>query len=253
MKKLLILFLVLAMVIPIHAETDSGNIIILMYHDFREGSLSETDDSAYVTTDIKFREDVNKLFFMGYESLNLEMLHNGDYDPKQNYFIITVDDGYLSNYEILFPILLEMDIYADIFMCTEETVRKNHFQYSEGKKMESSGLVKIYSHLTTHIDALSISLETFNRLTEKSYNYLNKKLSDDRLPIFAYPHGSYSRETVELLYNKGTVFQMVQTAIDVCDDDWNPADYGILYRVNVEYEVDMMELTEYYISQYCDR
>ena len=244
---------------PVYAVEDDelpekkGKIIILMYHDFRKGELLETDDQAYVTTDVKFREDVQKLFFMGYESLSLEKLHEGDYDKSKNYFIITVDDGYISNYTVLFPLVEELEIYADIFMCTEDAVRKNHFQYSEAKKMEKSGFIKIYSHFTEHIDALSIEIEEFVRLSERAYRYLENKISKDRLRIFAYPHGSYSRETVEVMYKKGTIFQMVQEKIKTDDPNWNPADYGILYRVNVEYEVDMMELAEYYIRQYCDR
>jgi Predicted xylanase/chitin deacetylase len=231
----------------------TGKIIILMYHDFREGKLDEDDDQAYVTTDVKFREDIAKLHFMGFESLSLEMLHNGEYEPDEDYYIITVDDGYLSNYTVLFPILEELEIYADIFMCTEDAVRKNHFQYSEAKKMENSGFVKVYSHFTEHIDALSLETEEFVYLAEKAFRYLRNKISKDRLQIFAYPHGSYSRTTVEVMFKKGTVYQMVQDKIEVSDPNWNPADYGILYRVNVEYEVDMMELAEYYIRQYCDR
>ena len=233
--------------------TETGNIIILMYHDFREGYLSETDNPAYVTTDNKFRDDIETLFYMGYESLSLERLYNGDYDASENYFIITVDDGYISNYEILFPIAAELEIYADIFMCTQDAVRKNHFQYSEAKKMEGSGYIKVYSHCTEHIDALSLEIDDFNRLAEKAYRQLENKISGDRLRIFAYPHGSYSRKTVESLYRNGTVFQMVQDVIDVADENWNPADYGILYRVNVEYDADMTELVEYYITQYCER
>ena len=255
-----ILAVILTLSVSVFAEeengmntAENGNIIILMYHDFRVENLSETDNPAYVTTDIKFREDIEKLFNMGYESLSLERLYNGDYDASQDYFIITVDDGYISNYEVLFPIVTELEIYADIFMCTEDAVRKNHFQYSEAKKMENSGYIKVYSHCTAHIDALSLEIDDFNRLAEKAFRHLEKKISEDRLRIFAYPHGSYSRRTVESLYKNGTVFQMVQDVIKVDDENWNPADYGVLYRVNVEYEVDMTELVEYYITQYCAR
>lgn len=253
MKKFLLVLIAIILMIPSYAaNTESGNIIIFMYHDFREGSLNKTDDSAYVTTDIKFREDIEKLLSKGFESLNLEMLYNGDYNTSKDYFIITVDDGYISNYEVLFPILEELEIYADVFICTENAVRTNHFQYSEGKKMEDSGLVKIYSHFTKHIDVLSIDIGDFNRLAEKSLRNIEKKISEDRLRIFAYPHGSYSRETVENLYEMGVVFQMVQDVIET-DNDWNPADYGVLYRVNVEYDSDIIELTEYYITQFCER
>lgn len=255
MKKILFVLLAVILMIPSYAADNNknGNIIILMYHDFREGYITDKDDQAYVTTDKKFREDIGKLHSLGYESMNLEMLHAGNYDPKKDYYIITVDDGYISNYEILFPILVELEIYADIFMCTEDTVRKNHFQFNDAKKMENSGFVKIYSHYTSHVDITKMNIEEFTRIAEKAYRNIEKKVSEDRLRIFAYPHGAYSQETAESLYNMDTVFQMVQEAVEMSDPNWNPEKYGILYRVNVEYDVDMIDLVEYYITQFCSR
>lgn len=248
MRRILIGLIVLAMMIPINA-VDSGKIIVLMYHDFRNDILRENDNLAYVTTDVKFRNDINTLLMMGYQSMNLEMLFNGEYDARQNYFIITVDDGYISNYEILYPILRDINVYADIFICTD-IIDENHFTFNQAEEMKSSGLVNIYSHFTEHIDVLSIGINEFANLAEQSYSA--DELSGNDLRIFSYPYGSYSRDTAEVLFDKGTALQLVQNRINT-DGKWNPADYGILYRVNVEYGADVKALTDYYITQYCDR
>ena len=238
-----------------------GKVIILMYHDFRVDRLDDDDDDLYVTTDVKFLQDMRALSDLGYSSLNLEKYYEGGYKKNKNYFILTVDDGYISNYTVLFPILAENKIYADIFMCTEDDVRPNHFKYADAKKMEESGYVKIYSHLTKHMDATELELDEFLSVAEKSYDYLNTRISGGRLKMTAYPHGLYNRETVEALYERGTVFQLVQNKIDANaadgaadgggDTEWNASDFGVLYRVNVEHRADMPRLIEYYISQYC--
>jgi len=250
LKKFLIIFIVILLAFPIHAEENSGNIVILMYHDFRKGEIEEGADLLYVTTGEKFKSDMQTLLDIGYNSLSLEDYHNGNYDTKADYFIVTVDDGYISNYTIMFPILKELKIHADIFICTENTLLSNHFKYNDAKKMEESGFVKIYSHLTKHQNALKLKLDDFMRIAFKSYKYLSDRLSGERLMMTAYPYGSYSRETVESLYATGTVFQLVQGRINVGDDDWNPTDYGVLYRVNVAHESDIVEVVEGYIREY---
>ncbi|MCL2517484.1 MAG: polysaccharide deacetylase family protein [Oscillospiraceae bacterium] len=250
MKKFLIIFIVILFALPIYAVEPDGNIVILMYHDFRESELDPDDDPLYVTTGEKFKSDMETLLELGYNSLNLEDYYYGNYDAKADYFIVTVDDGYISNYTVMFPILLELEIYADIFICTENTLLSNHFKYGDAKKMEESGFVKIYSHLTKHQNVLKLKLDDFMRIAFKSYKYLSDRLSGERLMMTAYPYGSYSRETVESLYATGTVFQLVQGKINVGDDDWNAADYGVLYRVNVEHDSDIVKVVEEYIMEY---
>jgi peptidoglycan/xylan/chitin deacetylase (PgdA/CDA1 family) len=235
------------------AKIEKGDLIILMYHEFRKDNLEEDDDPAYVTTDVKFKRDIEKFQELGYKSLSLEKLYREDYDPLENYFIITFDDGYLGNYTVAFPVLKEKKVYADIFMCTESTALANHFKYAQAREMEESGYVKIYSHLTTHVSALSYTLQKFNTIAARSYNYLYNRLSEDRLQIMAYPYGLYSRETVESLHKSGTVYQLVESKLKVAqgENPWNPAGYGILYRVNVEYEADIENLIEVYKEQFC--
>jgi len=93
LKKLLIVLIVILLTIPVFAAAPDGNVVILMYHDFREGELCEIADPLYVTTGVKFKEDMQTLLDLGYKSLNLEDYYHGDYDKKADYFIVTVDDG----------------------------------------------------------------------------------------------------------------------------------------------------------------
>lgn len=221
------------------------NILILLYHDLSEGELKPTDDQAYCTTDIKFEKDIIDLLGAGYESLSLEHYASGDYDQGKKYFIITFDDGYLSNYTLAYPLLCKHNVYADIFICTENTTLPNHFGYAQAREMENSGLVKIYSHMTKHIDCTSMDLDSFIRETERAYRYIDKRISNDRLAMFAYPYSLCSRDNIKTLYESGTVLQFVQVPPDDLYE-FDYAGYGLRMRINVEHSTDMAALTAAY-------
>jgi peptidoglycan/xylan/chitin deacetylase (PgdA/CDA1 family) len=78
---------------------------ILCYHHFVN---NEVENMECRTTGDKFEEDIKILLASKYTSISLEKLfqyENGNSTLPEKPFIITIDDGYLSNYEIAFPIL----------------------------------------------------------------------------------------------------------------------------------------------------
>ncbi len=224
-------------------KTEEGSVIILLYHNLVRDKLGDTEDGNYCTTDLKFEKDIMDALGMGYKSLNLADYYEKNYDRNNNYFIITFDDGYLSNYTIAFPILKKLEVYGDIFVCTDSTELVNHFSWRQGQIMEDSGYVKLYSHTPGHQRMFQVTLPIFKYQVKRSFESLSVKLAGKRYLIFAYPGGEYSGKSVNDLYKMGVVMQLVQTLPgDECG--WDYAEFGLIRRYNISYDTEMAEMFE---------
>ncbi len=228
-------------------EAEGGRVIFLLYHDIAHGdTLKETDDPLWCTTEEKLKRDIAAFKELGFESLNCRRYYAGDYDKSKDYFVVTFDDGYISNYEILPSLTAETETYADIFMCTEMALRGNHFGYGDARKMDESEYIDIYSHFNTHEYVDKLSKDELRRKLKLSFYYLERRLTGEHDMFFAYPHSSYSEETVRLLKEFGVGLQFVQTLPNSFDGyDWNES--GMVLRINVAYESDIEQIvTEYF-------
>ena len=228
-------------------DENTGRVIFMLYHDIAPGdTLRETDISEWCTTEAKLREDIETLCTLGFESLSCAKYYDGDYDKTKDYFVLTFDDGYLSNYTILPSVLEETGAYADIFMCTEMTLLDNHFKYSDAKEMEAGGRIKVYSHFNKHEYINELSKGELKRELKLSLGYLDKRIGGERDLFFAYPHSSYSEETIKYLKDElGITLQFVQfLPPSSYSIDWR--DYGITLRATVGYESDIEALVDEY-------
>ncbi|MHB1152895.1 MAG: polysaccharide deacetylase family protein [Eubacteriales bacterium] len=224
-------------------ETGEGSVILLLYHNLVRDKLGDKDDGNYCTTDLKFEKDIRDALGMRYKSLNLADFYEENYDKSCNYFIITFDDGYLSNYTIAFPILKKLEVYGDIFVCTDSTELVNHFSWRQGQIMEDSGYVKLYSHTPEHQRMFEITLPIFKYQVKRSFERLSIKLAGKRYRMFAYPGGEYSGKSVYDLYKMGVVMQLVQTLPgEECGWDYNA--FGLVRRYNISYNTDITEMFE---------
>jgi peptidoglycan/xylan/chitin deacetylase (PgdA/CDA1 family) len=217
----------------------ADNIKILLYHDLAADAFGEGDNGDYCTTGVKFERDITDALSLGYKSLSLADYYRGNYKPEERYFIITFDDGYLSNYTIAFPILKKYRIYGDIFVITDYTGLSNHFSWRQGQVMEDSGFVTLYAHTTRHQRSDNYTPADYRKLVTRSFDLLSRKLADDRYKIFAYPEGVYSSESAAALSGAGIVMQLVQTL-----PDRDCAAYGLHARHSVSLQTDIKAILE---------
>ena len=213
-----------------------GNTIILMYHTFvEEGEPTAEQDSLYTTAD-KLAEDIDKLQQAGYHSISLWAYRMGLFDPEEKYFILTLDDGYETNYTIAYPVLVEKGVYADIFANTEMMGQTGHLTWDMCREMEASGRVHVYSHLNTHEKATSLSEGEQRYWLEISVSALERELGEKRIWGMSYPYGDYDRAVFDVYRNLGASFQLVQG--QQFDDP------ELLVRINVPYSADMNDIIE---------
>ena len=221
-------------------EEKEGRVVILLYHDLVEKELGEKNNPEYCTTGEKFRLDLETLLNHGWKSMSSEMYVKGEYDKSENYFIVTFDDGYISNYTIAYPIMLELGVYGDIFTCTGNVHFDNHFKWDQGQEMENSGYVKLYSHTHRHYSLTRArTLFSFKTSIKTSLLYMQYRLEGDRMMIFSYPESDYTEESVRDLYESGMIIQYVQIMPYEKGEHWDYESLGLTRRYNVAYETDI--------------
>ena len=117
---------------------------VLMYHHMVPDGQ---DCNDMTVTPGKFRADLETVLAMGYTPVLPRELAAGDALPEKP-ILITFDDGYRSNYDLVYPILREYGVKAciSIIVLMPDLPADNFCFWSELQEMTDSGLVEIGSH-----------------------------------------------------------------------------------------------------------
>ena len=161
-----------------------------------------------------FREQMSYLKEAGYETITTEDLFFSDkglcIPPKP--LLITIDDGYLSNYTYAYPILKELNMKATIFAIVSyrdntDNLLYPHFNWEQAKEMQDSGVIDIQSHsYASHFQFMDrggcfvpgtkqLNNENYSQYMEHLYNdflkakdTLEEKLGN-KVISFSFPYG----------------------------------------------------------------
>lgn len=215
---------------------------ILLYHEFTETVPTETKYSV-VSTPKRFEENICYLLNHGYTIIPLEALiefQNNTRALPQKSVVLTFDDGYTSNYSLIFPILKKYNIPATIFV-TVSTMNNNYgkMTWDQMREMEQSGLVNIQSHSWLHVDHSALSQQQVHEYISSSFDLLEEKLGKRSPRLFAYPHGAYTEATIKIVKGYNVPLQVTTEwrALDM-----KRLDLLRLPRINVSYDADIVSL-----------
>jgi peptidoglycan/xylan/chitin deacetylase (PgdA/CDA1 family) len=107
--------------------------------------------------------------------------------------VLTFDDGFSSDFELVYPLLKQMNITATFFIVSDFVGNKGYMTWENIKQLSDSGM-EIASHSVTHkyLNALNDKKIFFelNNSKIKIEQMIGKEVSS-----FAYPFGSCSRKT----------------------------------------------------------
>ncbi|CAM2862745.1 polysaccharide deacetylase family protein [Paenibacillus sediminis] len=129
-------------------EKPTVRIPVLMYHDFVDNLNSHSNVKP-----IDFEKQLKYLKDCGYQTISdrdLTLYFEGKKNLPSKPIMITIDDGYQSNYDSAFPILKKLGMKATIFVIVNDVGKKpgfsRHFDWKQAKEMYDSGLVDIENH-----------------------------------------------------------------------------------------------------------
>lgn len=209
--------------------TATARVPILMYHMIVE-DYREVDSVRRRVSD--FEGDLLALLAAGFNTITFAELISyarGESLLPQNPVIITFDDGYLDNYTLAFPLLVEHEMRAAIFVIgwsrgrsarDSGTPINPHFSLEQAADMMRSGFVDIQSHSFQMHERLSGPYGRrsgiLQNIGEAEYEYVDALLYDMALQlryvfgplghvptVFAYPGGLHSPEAERVLRGAG--------------------------------------------------
>lgn len=200
---------------------------VYLYHNIVDNADGE-ELPPNSTSLSAFEADMRELTAGGYTAVGIpeliDYVERGAELPEKP-VLITFDDGYMSNYELAFPVLKRMDIKAVIFAIGVSVGRDTykdtgkpitpHFGEAEIREMTASGLISVQSHsydmhqAEGYDDPLRPGVLRLEGESEDDYIALLRAdftrsraeleaVSGESVSAFAYPYG-YSDKLSEVL------------------------------------------------------
>lgn len=220
--------------LPLIDQKMSANpdIVALVYHHF---TLNRDEINGVTVHPDDLRDQLQMLKKNGYSPIRqqdlLEFMEGGKEVllPKKS-VLITIDDGYESNYELAYPVIVEEQFFATIFAVTANVNKEmkylSRITWPQSREMMQSGRIDIQSHTfeshyygktaddkeaaaTTAPLVIDGQLETDGQYKQRMRDDLmtaKTKLEEQlhhNVFSFAYPYGSYNDELIKLLHETG--------------------------------------------------
>lgn len=256
MKKKIIIFVFIILIIIIgiglyifkEPNRKNINIPILLYHDFvKKVPAQDPDNFQYINTPESFEENIKTLLKNNYTFLSFKDL-NDAYNNKMKLpkkpILITLDDGYYSNYKYVFPILKKYNVKASIFIVTDNIGKivngKKYLTWKQCKIMQDSNLVEIFSHSKKHVFYNRLPVSELRNDVDQSYQEIEKHLGKQELKVFAYPYGAYTNESVLVLRLNRINMQVYDIGIN----NFKNFNKNYIKRINIPCEMTGKEIIQ---------
>ncbi|MBN2298116.1 MAG: polysaccharide deacetylase family protein [Deltaproteobacteria bacterium] len=167
---------------PVHAY-----VTVLLYHKF-----DEADSPSTSTPTEMFRQQMDYLKVEGYQVISMDCLFeciSGKKPLPEKAVVITIDDGYLSEYTQAVPVLKEHGFPFCIFVFTRAVGSRNYMTWDQLHEVLSSG-GDVGSHTHTHPRLTDVPPGEIEKECMVSKRILEEKLGIEA-KWFAYPFGEY--------------------------------------------------------------
>lgn len=189
---------------------------ILMYHTIAD-TVAPEDENSCVQTEV-FDSQMKALIDNNYTPITFYDLENyleGNAGLPEKPILITMDDGYLNNYTIAYPIYKKYNISATLFVSPyymQEQNTERHFGFAAAREMEQSGLIDIESHGYNHTPFTKLSIRDLKYHISISKGILEKNLGTRDVFTVACPQFRNNYFTRKTLISQDVTFQITKLA-----------------------------------------
>lgn len=217
----------------------SQTLYVLMYHHVVEDGEECNDMTVTVS---RLKKDLYWIRAHGYETVLPRELASGEPLPERA-VMITFDDGYLSNYELLYPALKEegMKAVISVVTCMPDRGDEHYVNWEMCREMTESGLVEIGSHTHSlhNLDTKGLVVpggvngiqrdpeetdEAFQSRVlddiQKSYDLIAENVGQPPV-FFAYPFGATERSALTLINDLFPVTAVTQSGAAQVRNDFH--------------------------------
>lgn len=134
----------------------------------------------------------------------------------QRPWMLTFDDGYASDYEIVLPVLLRAGMSGTFFLITDNIGKPGYLTWDQVREMYHQGMC-IGSHSASHCQLTHIGEAAAKEELARSRQVLENQLGGE-VSAFSFPYGAYTSTLCGLALEAGYRF--------VCTSDHGSAKDG---------------------------
>lgn len=177
---------------------------VFLYHEIggEHGYVSSSPNQKYSITSRQFQDQLAQIKKSGSTVRSVREIAEWAGDIERDLSAgITFDDGYISDYEKAFPLLLEASIRADFFLNTANIGKPGYLNWEHVREMQKSGMA-FHSHGHSHV--------VLSRLGQSALEHelgTSRKILEDKLGcpvnILAAPYGLLNRRVVREAFRMG--------------------------------------------------
>lgn len=178
------------------------SVAILGYHSFIESDKRvEQNITNNMIMDIKvFEEQLKYLKKHNYKTLTMvefEYFHRGECEIPRKSVLITIDDGYQSNYDLAFPLLKKYKMNATVFYLGINEDGHNE-QYMSKETLDK--VQKEYPNITIASHSYNLHIEgSINQSKEELIKDIKKQKEIVSTRYYAYPYGEHNKKMIDAL------------------------------------------------------
>jgi len=196
-----VLVSLLGLASPGHAVSDSGHLVVLMYHRFDAGGVISTPMEKF-KRQIRYLKD-NDYNFVSLQTV-IDHLQEGRPFPEKS-VLLTIDDGYESTYTHAFPFLEKENVPWVLYVYTQaiEDRYSSSLSWDQIREMAEAG-VPVENHTYSHGHPVSDDFRDGNwiqREIEDPHELIEKK-TNQPVRTFAIPYGEYDTAFVDAIAEK---------------------------------------------------